>query len=149
MHILRDFSVNSQKHQIHLSSSAKPFLDVSSPQDLESSPASTLLQLLFLPCFGTLMTTGILMSQAKAARTAGKIGVVSGILKEKLSFVCVGFFYRIIQETLRSENWSTPVQDTCVGDGPNTNLACPPADDVDLTRASFLLSFAEELQLVT
>lgn len=85
----------------------------------------------------------------KGSQNSRRKGVVSGILKEKLSFVCVGFFYRIIQETLRSENWSTPVQDTCVGDGPNTNLACPPADDVDLTRASFLLSFAEELQLVT
>lgn len=95
------------------------------------------------------MTTGVLMCQAKAARAAGETGVVAGILKAKLSFVGVGFFYKVIQETPGSENWSAPIVGTCVGDGPNPNLACPPAEDMDLTRASFLLSFAEELNFVT
>lgn len=68
--------------------------------------------------------------------------------ESKTAFCLHGIFYKIIQETPRSENWSTPVQDTCVGDGPNPSLACPP-EDVDLTRTSFLLSFAEELHFVT
>lgn len=68
--------------------------------------------------------------------------------ESKTAFCLHGIFYKIIQETPRSENWSTPVQDTCVGDGPNPSLACPP-EDVDLTRTSFLWPFAEELHFVT